>query len=42
MEADGFVSLARPDAGFNLVYLRTGLPTLQAAGARRAGPPTGS
>ena len=24
MAADGFVSLARPDAGFNLVYLRTG------------------
>jgi catechol 2,3-dioxygenase-like lactoylglutathione lyase family enzyme len=29
MSADGFVSLARPDAGFNLVYLRTGLPTFK-------------
>ena len=29
MEADGFVSLARPDAGFNLVYLRAGLPTFK-------------
>ena len=31
MEADGFVSLSRPDAGFNLVYLRTGLPTFKPA-----------
>jgi predicted enzyme related to lactoylglutathione lyase len=29
MAADGFVSLARPDAGFNLVFLRTGLPTFK-------------
>jgi catechol 2,3-dioxygenase-like lactoylglutathione lyase family enzyme len=29
MAADGFVSLARPDAGFNLIYLRTGLPTFK-------------
>ena len=29
MAADGFVSLSRPDAGFNLVYLRTGLPTFK-------------
>jgi len=29
MQADGFVSLSRPDAGFNLIYLRTGLPTFQ-------------
>jgi predicted enzyme related to lactoylglutathione lyase len=29
MAADGFVSMARPDAGFNLVYLRTGLPTFK-------------
>ena len=29
MEADGFVSLTRPDAGFNLVYLRTGLETFK-------------
>ena len=27
MSADGFVSLSRDDAGFNLVYLRTGLET---------------
>lgn len=25
MSADGFISLARDDAGFNIVYLRTGL-----------------
>ncbi len=31
MEADGFVSLARPDAGFNLVFLRTGLPSFKPA-----------
>jgi predicted enzyme related to lactoylglutathione lyase len=31
MAADGFVSLERPDAGFNLVYLRTGLPTFKPA-----------
>ncbi|PRY11537.1 VOC family protein [Kineococcus rhizosphaerae] len=30
MQADGFVSLSRPDAGMNVVYLRTGLPTLPA------------
>lgn len=29
MSADGFVSLGRADAGFNLVYLRTGLPTFK-------------
>ena len=29
MSADGFVSLARPDAGFNLVYLHPDLPTLK-------------
>ena len=29
MEADGFVSLSRPDAGFNLIYLRTGLATFK-------------
>ncbi len=29
MAADGFVSLSRPDAGFNLVYLRTGLETFK-------------
>lgn len=31
MAADGFASLARPDAGFNLVFLRTGLPTFKPA-----------
>jgi catechol 2,3-dioxygenase-like lactoylglutathione lyase family enzyme len=31
MEADGFVSLARDDAGFNLIYLRTGLPSFKPA-----------
>ncbi|MVA76753.1 glyoxalase [Auraticoccus sp. F435] len=29
MEADGFCSLSHPDAGFNLIYLRTGLPTFK-------------
>jgi uncharacterized glyoxalase superfamily protein PhnB len=29
MAADGFVSLAHPDAGFNLVFLRVGLPTFK-------------
>jgi predicted enzyme related to lactoylglutathione lyase len=29
MAADGFVSLARPDAGFNVAYLRAGLPTFK-------------
>jgi catechol 2,3-dioxygenase-like lactoylglutathione lyase family enzyme len=29
MAADGFVSLSRPDAGFNLIYLQTGLPTFK-------------
>lgn len=33
MAADGFVSLAHPDAGFNLIYLRTGLPTFKPASA---------
>nr|WP_218885960.1 VOC family protein [Kineococcus aurantiacus] len=28
--ADGFVSLSRPDAGLQLIYLRRGLPTLPA------------
>ena len=31
MAADGFVSLARPDAGFNLVFLRIGLATFKPA-----------
>jgi catechol 2,3-dioxygenase-like lactoylglutathione lyase family enzyme len=29
MAADGFVSLEHSDAGFNLIYLRTGLPTFK-------------
>ena len=29
MAADGFVSLTRPDVGFNVVNLRTGLPTFK-------------
>jgi uncharacterized glyoxalase superfamily protein PhnB len=29
MAADGFVSMARADAGFNVIYLRTGLATLK-------------
>lgn len=29
MSADGFVSLSRADAGFNLIYLRTGLETFK-------------
>ncbi|HLU27984.1 MAG TPA: hypothetical protein VKZ65_06065, partial [Glycomyces sp.] len=29
MSAEGFVSLSRPDAGFNVIYLRTGLPTFK-------------
>ena len=28
MAAEGFASLTRPDAGMNIVFLRTGLPTL--------------
>jgi predicted enzyme related to lactoylglutathione lyase len=31
MSADGFTSLSRPDAGFNVVYLRTGLSTFKPA-----------
>lgn len=33
MSADGFVSLAREDAGMNLIYLRTGLSTFKPAKA---------
>jgi predicted enzyme related to lactoylglutathione lyase len=29
MGADGFASLTRPDVGFNVIYLRTGLKTLK-------------
>ena len=34
MAADGFVSLARADAGFNLIFLRTGLASLKPEGLR--------
>lgn len=33
MAADGFCSLQHPDAGINLIYLRTGLPTFKPASA---------
>ena len=31
MSAEGFVSLAHPDAGFNIVFLKTGLKTFKPA-----------
>ncbi|WP_227979446.1 VOC family protein [Nocardia spumae] len=31
MSADGFVSLTRPDAGFHVIFLRTGLATFKPA-----------
>ena len=31
MEANGFVSLRRDDAGFNLIFLRVGLPSFRPA-----------
>jgi catechol 2,3-dioxygenase-like lactoylglutathione lyase family enzyme len=31
MSAEGFVSLSRPDAGFNVIFLRTGLATFKPA-----------
>ncbi len=34
MADDGFVSLSREDAGFNLIFLRTGLATLKPEGLR--------
>ena len=34
MAADGFVSLAREDAGFNLIYLRVGLASFKPPHAR--------
>lgn len=33
MSADGFCALAHPDAGFNLIYLATGLSTFKPASA---------
>lgn len=29
MSAEGFVSFSRPDAGFNLIFLKTGLETFK-------------
>jgi catechol 2,3-dioxygenase-like lactoylglutathione lyase family enzyme len=34
MAADGFVSMSRPDAGCNLIYLRTGLETFKPTSMR--------
>ncbi len=34
MSADGFVSLSRSDAGFNLIFLRTGLESFKPAHLR--------
>jgi catechol 2,3-dioxygenase-like lactoylglutathione lyase family enzyme len=39
MAADGFVSLTRPDVGFNVIYLRAGCPPSGRATALLA-PPT--
>lgn len=33
MSAEGFYSLSHPQAGFNLIYLATGLPTFKPASA---------
>ncbi|MDR2895185.1 MAG: VOC family protein [Propionibacteriaceae bacterium] len=30
MQADGFISLSRPDAGMNIIFLNQGLPTMPA------------
>jgi catechol 2,3-dioxygenase-like lactoylglutathione lyase family enzyme len=40
MAADGFASLAHPNAGFNLIFLRVGLPTFKppAVAGRRVHP----
>lgn len=34
MSADGFVSLSRQDAGFNLIFLQTGLETFKPSSMR--------
>ncbi|THV24421.1 hypothetical protein E9998_21615 [Glycomyces paridis] len=34
MAADGFVSLSRPDTGFNVIFLRTGLATFKPESAK--------
>lgn len=36
MSADGFISLSRKDAGFNLIFLRKGLATLKPDRIRNA------
>lgn len=36
MRGDGFHSLSRPDAGFNLIFLRTGLTTFRPAAQQGA------
>ena len=40
MSADGFVSLSRADAGFNLIFLRTGLETFKPDVDARPAAPT--
>jgi uncharacterized glyoxalase superfamily protein PhnB len=37
MAADGFVSLSRDDIGFNVIFLRTGLPTFKPAALQGRG-----
>lgn len=39
MSDEGFASLARPDAGVNVIFLRTGLPTFKPASHRDAAGP---
>lgn len=34
MAAEGFVSLSRPDAGMNVIFLKTGLPTFKPESAK--------
>jgi predicted enzyme related to lactoylglutathione lyase len=34
MAAEGFVSLSRPDAGFNVIFLKTGLSTFKPESAK--------
>ncbi len=35
MSAEGFVSLSRPDAGFNVIFLRTGLESFRPESMRQ-------
>lgn len=39
MSDEGFASLTRPDAGMNVIFLRTGLPTFKPASHRDAAGP---